>query len=194
MKPIYPNTSITNYERTQGPFGTVQTMYRKGCRASPHTQDTKSGVLWEQGKGVLQMTQKSLPRNARNARTNRENSRGSDGKFAPGAGSHRGKLSIVIHSGVSKVVIVKGCSNCGHKLQAHKVECQTILTRFKCPVCGQSIENTNQNRCTVCHMLCADSETYNSHKWGGCPNAGLLYPFKGHLGYRDENVKEKVGP
>ena len=138
------------------------------------------------------MTQKSLPRNARNARTDRDNSRGPDGKFAPGAGSHKAKQGIVIHSGVSKIVIVKGCSNCGYKLQANKVECQTILTRFKCPQCGNSIENSNRNRCSVCHMMCSDSETHNGHVRYGCPFAGLLYPFKGHLSYRDENPKEKV--
>ena len=138
------------------------------------------------------MTQKSLPRNARNARTNRENTNKNTYKHPPGAGSHKAKRGIVIHGGVSRVVIVKGCSNCGYKLQANKVECQTIFTRFECPQCGQSIENTNQNRCPVCHMMCSDSETYNAHKYGGCGFAGLLYPWKGVLAYRDENPKEKV--
>ena len=113
-----------------------------------------------------------------------------------GAGSHKIKESIIIHGGVTRIVVVKACSNCGYKLQANKVECQSILTRFKCPQCGNSIENTNQNRCPVCYSMCADSETHNAHKWGGCPLVGLLYPFKGVLGYRDryEGAKEKVTP
>ena len=138
------------------------------------------------------MTQKSLPRNARNARTNREAANKNTYKHPPGAGSHKSREGIVIHSGVTRVVIVKGCSNCGYKLQANKVTCQTIFTRFKCPQCGQSIENSNQNRCSVCHMMCSDSETYNAHKYGGCGFAGRLYPWKGGLAYREENPKEKV--
>jgi predicted RNA-binding Zn-ribbon protein involved in translation (DUF1610 family) len=140
------------------------------------------------------MTQTSLPRNKRNARTNRENAQGPKDQPAPGAASHkmRRNESLLIHGGVSRVVIVKGCSNCGYRLQEKTVECQTILTRFKCPQCGQSIVNSNENRCKVCFMLCSDSETYNAHKWGGCQNAGTLYPFKGMLAMRDENPKEKV--
>jgi len=147
------------------------------------------------------MTQKSVARNARNARTNREASRGENGKLSPGAGSHKSMRgipkvleSIIIHSGVSRVVIVKGCSNCGAKLMANKVTCQTIYTRFKCPQCGQSIENTNVNRCPVCHSMCADSETLNGYVRYGCPYAGRLYPWKGGLVYRDDNPKEKVTP
>ena len=112
------------------------------------------------------MTQTSVPKHARNQRT-----------------------SVVIHGGQSKVVIVHSCSNCGYKLQTNKVECATILTRFKCPECGQSIENTNENRCKVCDTMCCNSDAYNAHKWGGCPYAGTLYPYTKKLRYRDENLK-----
>ena len=137
------------------------------------------------------MTGTAIARNKRNARTTREI--GNNKRVYPkGALSHKSMGIAFINSGVSKVVIVKGCSNCGYRLQEKKVECQTILTRFKCPQCGNSIENSNENRCKVCFMLCSDSETHNAHKWGGCPNADTLYPFKGHLAYRDENPKERV--
>jgi predicted Zn-ribbon and HTH transcriptional regulator len=140
------------------------------------------------------MTDTAIARKARNARTNREKAQLRKDHPPPGAISHkmRRNESLLIHCGVSRVVIVKACSHCGYRLQENKVECQTILTRFRCPQCGQSIVNSNENRCRVCFTLCADSETYNAHKWGGCPNAGTLYPFKGMLVYRDENPKEKV--
>jgi len=65
----------------------------------------------------------------------------------------------------------------------------TILTRFKCLNCGQSIENTRENRCKVCHTMCADSETYNSHKWGSCPYAGSAYPVGGMMRDVEKVVK-----
>jgi hypothetical protein len=94
------------------------------------------------------------------------------------------RQSIVIHGGVSHQVVVKTCPHCGQNLKG--IECQTIYTRFQCPECGISIENTNENRCRVCFSLCADSETYNSHKHGGCPYAKTLYP--GSLLFRGENI------
>lgn len=139
------------------------------------------------------MTQTSLPRNGRNARTNRERAQLRKDRPLPGAASHKAKESIIVHGGVSRVVVVKACSRCGYRLQENKVECQTILTRFQCPQCGQSIVNSNENRCRVCFMLCSNSETYAAHKWGGCPNAGLLYPFNGASVNRDQNPKEYVG-
>ena len=94
------------------------------------------------------------------------------------------RQSIVIHGGVSRQVVVKACPNCGQDLKG--VECPTIYTRFNCPECGISIENSNENRCRVCFSRCADSETYNAHKHGGCPYAKTLYP--GSLLFRGENV------
>ena len=98
------------------------------------------------------MTQTSKPRNARNQRT-----------------------STIIHGGVSRRVVVKVCPVCGKDLKG--IECQNILTRFKCPECNVSIENTNENRCKTCYTMCSDSETYNAHKWGGCSYAGTNYPL-----------------
>lgn len=93
--------------------------------------------------------------------------------------------SIIIHGGASRIVVVKACSNCGYQLSANRVECLTILTRFKCPSCGQSIENSNTNRCKVCYTLCADSDAYVGHIRAGCPFAGTAYPHGKLL--RDEN-------
>lgn len=114
---------------------------------------------------------------------------------APATKSHHNqrtqkeKQSIIIHSGQARIVVVNACSNCGYKLKINKVEIASILTRFKCPQCGQSIENSNENRCKVCHTMCSDSETYNTHKFEGCSYAGTLYPWKGALAMRDGNVK-----
>jgi predicted RNA-binding Zn-ribbon protein involved in translation (DUF1610 family) len=138
------------------------------------------------------MTDTAIARNARNARTNREGSKNAGKYKGPGARSHVSRDEMIIKYGVTKRVIVPKCPNCGYDLQMGKVEIQTIYTRFKCPECGVSIANTKENRCRVCFLLCSDSETYNAHKWGGCPNAGTLYPFKGMLVMRDENPKEKV--
>jgi len=84
------------------------------------------------------------------------------------------KQSIIIHGGAMRLVVVPTCSNCGADLK--KVKMPNIDLRFRCPECNQSIENTRENRCRVCNMLCSDSETYNGHKWGGCPHAGQQYP------------------
>ena len=89
------------------------------------------------------MTQKSEPKRSRNQRT-----------------------SIIIHGGVSRQVVVPCCPSCGRDLKG--VECQSILTRFKCPGCGTSIENIRNNRCPVCFSLCASSEELNTHLLNGC--------------------------
>ena len=117
------------------------------------------------------MTIPPVAKNARNARTQ------------PEAKKRWSKKSIIIHGGQSRPVVVKVCSNCGHDVSKQNIS--TILTRFKCEKCGQSIENTRENRCKICHTMCADSETYNSHKWDRCPYAGSAYPVGGMM--RDKN-------
>jgi hypothetical protein len=94
--------------------------------------------------------------------------------------------SIIIHSGVTRHVVVKFCPNCGKDLKG--VQCSTILTRVKCPACKVSIENSNENRCKVCFSKCSDSETYNAHVRGGCPYAGELYPAGLMFRNRDDGV------
>ena len=98
------------------------------------------------------MTQKSEPKRSRNQRT-----------------------SIIINGGVSRQVVVPCCPVCGKDLKG--VEGQSILTRFKCPDCGTSIENTRNNRCPVCDSLCASSEDLNTHLLNGCAYAGSKYPI-----------------
>jgi len=132
-----------------------------------------------------------MAKKARSARTTREIGNNKP-VYPKGVLARISKYPTPVNYGVSRVVVVKACSNCGYQLQEKIVECQT--DRFRCPQCGQSVVNSIENRCKVCFMLCAGSETANVHKRGGCPNAGLPYPFKGHLAYRDENPKEKVTP
>jgi predicted RNA-binding Zn-ribbon protein involved in translation (DUF1610 family) len=95
--------------------------------------------------------------------------------------------SIIINSGVTRQVIVKTCPTCGKDLKG--VQCSTILTRFKCPACGMSMENSNENRCRTCFTQCSDSETYNAHCRGGCPNAGKKYPLGLMFRNRDDGVR-----
>jgi predicted RNA-binding Zn-ribbon protein involved in translation (DUF1610 family) len=83
--------------------------------------------------------------------------------------------STVIKSGVSRSVIVSFCPNCGLTF-GKEVTIQSTATRFKCPECHTSIENTRQNRCPVCGVIASDSETAKVHLWNGCPNAGTLFP------------------
>ena len=101
------------------------------------------------------MTDKSIARNMRNARTSAEN--------------------IIIKSGVFRQVAVSFCPNCGLTF-GKEVTIQSTATRFKCPECKTSNENTRQNRCPVCGILASDSETAKVHLWNGCPNAGTLFP------------------
>ena len=115
------------------------------------------------------MTGKSLARNMRNARTSAEN--------------------IIIKSGVFREVVVSFCPWCGLVFDKN-VQIQSTKTRFKCPGCHISIENIMQNRCRVCGTLCSDSETYNAHKYGGCPYAKTQYP--GSLQFRGDNAVVKV--
>ena len=101
------------------------------------------------------MTDKSFARNMRNARTSAE--------------------GIIIKSGVFREVTVSFCPNCGLVFDK-SVTIQYTATRFKCPECNTSIENTRQNRCPACGILAPDSETAKVHLWNGCPNAGTLFP------------------
>jgi predicted RNA-binding Zn-ribbon protein involved in translation (DUF1610 family) len=83
--------------------------------------------------------------------------------------------SIVIKSGVYREVTVSFCPNCGLAFDK-TVTIQTTATRFQCPECKTSIENTRQNRCPTCGILASDSETAKVHLWNGCPNMGKLFP------------------
>ena len=125
------------------------------------------------------MTDKAIAKHARNARTQPPD--------AKKRWAGRKTKSIIIHGGQSRPVVVKTCSNCGHDVSKQNIS--TILTRFKCLNCGQSIENTRENRCKVCHTMCADSETYNSHKWAGCPYSGSAYPVGGEMRDVEKVVK-----
>jgi predicted RNA-binding Zn-ribbon protein involved in translation (DUF1610 family) len=80
-----------------------------------------------------------------------------------------------IKSGITKAVLVSFCPNCGLTFDK-TVTIQTTATRFQCPECKASIENTRQNRCPVCGVIASDSETAKVHLWNGCPNAGTLFP------------------
>ena len=95
-----------------------------------------------------------LARNMRNARTSAKN--------------------ITIKSGVFRQVTVSFCPNCGLVFDK-SVTIQSTATRFQCPECKTSIENTRQNRCPVCGILASDSETAKVHLWVGCPNAGMAF-------------------
>ncbi len=42
------------------------------------------------------------------------------------------------------------------------------ITRFKCPRCKVSIEDTKSNRCPTCQVMCADTMALQVHLYGGC--------------------------
>jgi len=82
---------------------------------------------------------------------------------------------MVYHCEYCKPVEPKFCPVCGFSFakvwimkRTVNVGDEPISTRFKCPECGISIEDTNSNRCSDCQTMCSDIQALNIHRFGGC--------------------------
>jgi endogenous inhibitor of DNA gyrase (YacG/DUF329 family) len=74
-----------------------------------------------------------------------------------------------------KGVVPLFCPVCGKSFTKLERPTHTLIndvlvetTRFNCPECGISIEDTKSNRCPDCQIMCSDIQALNIHRFGGC--------------------------